>query len=698
MVNKKMSRFTNIPSYEMFSMEGDKNIVEQEHLGIFNGMLTVNTIYRDVFSFRSLIAPPYVSSDFVLEIRLFGEKVSTQEYKWYPFKIERSGKIKGIMVKSSLVLVESMRIGIMIISLENQGQGKEKVPLQFNITGGLDNINFYGFNFPEGRKKCITINQRKKLIRRNDSGAIIITTDIRNLTWEEFSSHWETNIRLDSRANKIFHVVVGIGAMPKVEFDCEKVLRYPREMLEKTHDAWVRKTDNLFIKIPKLKANNGALVKFYNRSILPFLLNRWEVPEFVLHPYYSLGGINGGCIGLYLWDYGIPCKILPLYEISSVKEHIKQFLKMDLTAHFAFSPGNGEGFGPWYPINQEKIVSLIYYYILHTGDFEFLNEKVNGKSILEWAIYHATYRDDFNKRAVLVDYGIGNNHLELRGKYRYDNFMPDLNGKRYQSYKMVGTLCKIIGTKPPVDFFKRAEDLKLLIKDKLWDKGKKWFVWLGDAQQTRNLRYTVEIFELFSTGVLDKEEEKGLLGHLNDEEFLSTYGLHSISKKDQAYDQDDIDCGGGGSYVSFPLQIIERLYNSNHYKEAEIILKRILWWGERLPYWGDSLVANNIDYRRDTPLQNSIGALAGAQCVIFGMFGVEIKPNGDVIINPHPPVFSSEIELMKLNIRGTIMDISVKKDVFYVRVKGQSIKSEVGRPIMFNSVEKTLKITGSKGG
>lgn len=34
---------------------------------------------------------------------------------------------------------------------------------------------------------------------------------------------------------------------------------------------------------------------------------------------------------------------------------------------------------------------------------------------------------------------------------------------------------------------------------------------------------------------------------------------------------------------------------------AENILKRILWWGERMPYWGDSFYADTMRYREETP-------------------------------------------------------------------------------------------------
>jgi hypothetical protein len=45
----------------------------------------------------------------------------------------------------------------------------------------------------------------------------------------------------------------------------------------------------------------------------------------------------------------------------------------------------------------------------------------------------------------LTDFGNGNNHLELRGKYRYDNLLPDINGRRYNYYKLTWELGKLGG-------------------------------------------------------------------------------------------------------------------------------------------------------------------------------------------------------------------------------------------------------------
>ena len=95
-------------------------------------------------------------------------------------------------------------------------------------------------------------------------------------------------------------------------------------------------------------------------------------------------------------------------------------------------------------------------------------------------------------------------------------------------------------------------------------------------------------------------------------ELLSGFGLESMAKTDRAYDPVDYDNGGGGCFTAFPAQIAERLYKAGHPRASEDILRRILWWGERVPYWGDSFAANEIQYRRDTPLQCTIDAAAGA--------------------------------------------------------------------------------------
>lgn len=665
----------------IFRLSGDMNIMDEHQVGIFNGHVTTDTTYRDVMSLSGLFAPPYASSDFRLEVRLFGETIPTRNYMWYPFQVLRSGAVQGVEVSTTTVLPPGKRAVVLEVTLENTTAIEKQVPVQFNFLGSVGYVKAWDFGVPDTRTaNTKTTAERRRVVRHSSAAAVVLATDLPDPKWEPWSSHWETHVVLAPKQRKTHYTVVTIGPQQEAVQQSDQLLADPGKAVAEARTDYAAQTKDLFNKIPRLDASDKRLVAFYNRCILPFLFNKWNVSEFVLHPYYSTGGINGGCVANYLWDFAGSCELLPLYDPQATKDHLKQFLREDFTKHFLFNPIDGKASGPTYYVNQEKIVFVAYYYVLHTGDVAFLQEMVNGKSVLDWIIYHASYGDDFSKPAVLVDYGDGNHHLELRGKHRYDNYLPDLNGRRYLSYMMAHRLSEIAGKKQ--DYLaERAKALKPFLKEQLWDPESRWF-FVKFADGHKELRYTIQMYKMIGSAVLDREEESGLLGHLNETEFLSPYGIHSMSKKDPAYDQVDIDCGGGGNYVAFSPRIAELLYQAGHISYAEDILKRSLWWGERLPYLPDSLVANQIEYRRDTPLQNAFDASCGTQCIIFGMFGVKVDFNGDITVDPKPPKWSPRISLSGVKIRGTTFDVSVDATQYTVRTGQKTLRSKLGVPLL----------------
>jgi multimeric flavodoxin WrbA len=66
----------------------------------------------------------------------------------------------------------------------------------------------------------------------------------------------------------------------------------------------------------------------------------------------------------------------------------------------------------------------------------------------------------------------------------------------------------------------RAETLKVLLKETLWSPKDRWFFFMY-ANGVKELRYMNQMFKLVGSKVFDKEEEEGLLSHLNDDEFLA---------------------------------------------------------------------------------------------------------------------------------------------------------------------------------
>jgi hypothetical protein len=663
----------------LFAMPGHRSLLHEEHLGIINGMLTANVLFRDVLSFRGLWAPPF-ASDLQLQIRLCGERVPTQNYVWNPNACERSGVLGDLEVRSELVLPMRQRGGLLAVTVRNLGAERIVVPVQISACAALERTARWEFDRPVVHTAAPGIAQGPLLTLANEQGAITLAADLEQPVWEAFSSHWEAALSLEPGETRCWHLAFAIGERAVTEETARTLVALASVVTQEAREeraAWVA---DLFGRLPRFSASDDRLVSFYNRSLVHLLLNQWHVPELVLDPYYSTGGINGGCVCCYLWDFSEAWELLPLYDPNAVREHIRRFLSSDLTRHFAFEPTTGEAFGPWYPVNQEKIIFLVYHYVLLTGDRAFLQEQVAGRTVLEWVLYHATYGDLLQRPVTLIDYGAGNNHLELRKKERYDHYLPDLNARRYTNYLAAHCLAGLAGVPAP-HLLTRAGELRTAVRDLLWSPALRWFVCLGKNHEP-TVRYTVQILKLIGSDVLDQEQLAGVLSHLNESEFLSAYGLHSMSKQDPAYDQVDIDNGGGGICSAFAPQIIERLYRAGQPEIAEDILRRILWWGDRLPYWSDSLVANQMEYRHDTPLQNAIGALAGAQSIIFGMFGVQVRPDGALVVNPRPPSFSPEISLAGLRIGRFRLDIEASARRYCVTSGNGTFDCETGVPLV----------------
>lgn len=86
----------NCAASDPFELEGSRNIVQEEHFGIVNGQLTSGIRYQNVLGVAGLWAPPYVSSDFSLDIVALGERIPTERYVWHPFHVERTGTVQGM--------------------------------------------------------------------------------------------------------------------------------------------------------------------------------------------------------------------------------------------------------------------------------------------------------------------------------------------------------------------------------------------------------------------------------------------------------------------------------------------------------------------------------------------------------------------------------------------------------------------------
>ena len=80
-----------------------------------------------------------------------------------------------------------------------------------------------------------------------------------------------------------------------------------------------------------------------------------------------------------------------------------------------------------------------------------------------------------------------------------------------------------------------------------------------------------------------------------------------------------------------------------------------------------------------------------AQTIIFGVFGVNVQPNGDIVIKPNQLPFASKIALKGLKIRGHSFDVQVDGSGFEVRTGDQTMRSTVGSAVVFSAANGRLQ-------
>ncbi len=670
-----------------FSLAGRDSILKPEHCGLVNTQLTLNGWYPDAVAIRGIFAPPLFSDNFRLECRINGSSVPTTDYTWAPDCLTRKGTLGQLRVKTRLVPYLQRRGAIIFVTITNTKQEALPLQIQLEVTGGLLRATHWGFGRPRSAPPAeprwedgvFSLNAGDDQLAVQATLPLQARKPLRSGVLETEST------TLSGKSNFDFCLFLSLATREENRQLLDEMKHNQSRAEKMCHDLWNARVDKLYATMPSFRSDEQSWERLYNRSLLHLLLNEWDVPEFKLHPYYSTGSVNGGCIGGYLWNYGSPYHLWSILSPKSAREHLKCYLSVALENYFAIHADDGAPFGAYYPINHEKVIQLASAYVMQTGDVAFLREKWKGRRIIDNLMEQALMWDDLAKPAVLVNYGDGNHHLELLRSLRYDGILPDLNLRRCINMVTVADLCELAKVTPPVDLRKRALALKKLIRKKLYDAENGWYRGI-DCQGKAYLRFTMQMFKaLGSEGwAMDQEEEKALLKHLmNPKEFLGDCGVHSLSKLDPAYDEFDIDNGGPGACPSFTPAIIERLYRSGYANEAEQLFRRLRWLATSMPYWGDSQRADIPGYCQNTPLQCDIEGATIAQAFIFGMFGIRIRKDFTIEVTPHLPKDANRIELSNLRLLDKVLNIvCTRQEGVSVKIAGKNWHCRNGKTIL----------------
>ena len=379
----------NSPFIDNFRIDQAKNIMRPENFGIANGKITTGIQCKDMISIQGIWAPPYVSSDFSFQGTINESAAACSEYVWRPFYIERNTIAQGdISLETNTILIPDKRSFLVEITLTNNGSQQISEPVSFTTQGTLDKLMLdddWGFAAPQSSTPTTMNSYGNATIKLEQGKNAVVIAAGKGVVWDNSERCFKGNVSIPASGKAKLYFSFSIGATKDATKQCREIAGNPEAAKKNAKASYEKRVSELYQRVPYFESENTALVQFYNRSLSPFLLNRWDVPEFKLNPFYSTGSVKGGCVGEYLWDVGEACEIISLCDPQATKAHIIQFMETGVKRGQGFCPINGGMLHPdyFYPVNQDKIIGLTYHYIRNTGDVAFLNEKLGNGTMLD---------------------------------------------------------------------------------------------------------------------------------------------------------------------------------------------------------------------------------------------------------------------------------------------------------------------------
>jgi hypothetical protein len=177
------------------------------------------------------------------------------------------------------------------------------------------------------------------------------------------------------------------------------------------------------------------------------------------------------------------------------------------------------------------------------------------------------------------------------------------------------------------------------------------------------------VFDLLRFDILTPYQGRALVAHLNEREFLSANGVHSLAKTDLGYDPKDVDWGGPGVYTGDAPELVEDLYHAGFMAQGDDLLRRLRWWGRRFPYYPQAIRADAEDYRHDGR-SNIAAALKVNEAMLFGLLGLRVGYDGSVSVAPHLPSWLPDYTFRDIRIGKKGFTISVNADGFTLTTTG----------------------------
>lgn len=399
---------------------------------------------------------------------------------------------------------------------------------------------------------------------------------------------------------------------------------------------------------PVLETRDRLARKVYYTGPLTMLyLLHTNLPEH--EKVFLTGGPRWGASITFFWDITEWSSLWAVVDPEMMKEHLSDWVRIDPSVHYGKDNFGGFGVGNGYSANYWALFQMIRSYVTTTRDFAFLDESINGKTILEHLEIYALnwkklapygkpgYEDD---RYRLADFGDNEwNLLECVPTYKH--IVPSFNAGYIWMMRELADLYEHRGDYDRAGIIRTGAEemiprlLKLYAGEGVWNS-------LYPDGRLVEVRHCLDFMFLgrYMPEDIPADIRDEMMGFLY-EELITEHWMRAQSLKDVAAERSDrADHGPMGAFDGWPAGTMDALTRMGYTDKALDFYRAIEpvtyegCWAQAHELWGEHKREKQARVRiaqRGWHNRESSGGIAISQVMLKDFFGFYPDISGRIV-------------------------------------------------------------------
>jgi hypothetical protein len=319
------------------------------------------------------------------------------------------------------------------------------------------------------------------------------------------------------------------------------------------------------------------------------------------------------------------------------------------------------------------ILRCAHDYLRVTGDFAWLDKKVNGKPVLEHLADHALYWKQLDKYGHgLADYGESDHLLEVVSTYVHE--VAAINAGNVYAMRLVASLLEHRGnTRRASELRAEAKELAARINSLLYVPGKGWWRSRQPDGSFNEIRHCYDLLTILDTMLEDlSEQQRKEMSFFFWNELYTPLWMCALSPGDvDATWNSRPDHSWLGAYPAWPPMTAKGLYKAAPSRRLAAWVKNLAKSANQGPYAQAHMIEtlfppdNDGAYKSppDPPYANAWCCVAGGcftDLVIDTIFGADLSLYDGIQVNSRLLDFDPDAKLLNVRYQGKSYTISRK--------------------------------------